>query len=116
MIKTLKSIEKLVLDSLNQSKISFDKSLDFSFHITFPSTRNHFPAQKIQEIKLKDSENMDNLKIFLLDEEESTVHFDLNMNENSIFNYKKLKYFSLLSTIIFIHLPDEITEDVYNML
>lgn len=115
MVKTLKSIEKLVLDSLNQSKISFDKSLDFSFHITFPSTRNHFPAQKIQEIKLKDSENMDNLKIFLLGEEESTVHFDLNMNENSIFNYKKLKYFSLLSTTIFIHLPDEITEDVENL-
>ena len=91
------------MEALSQLKINHDKSLEFFFHLTFPSNKSSSISKNLQEIKLQDSEKLDNFKIFFSTDEVSAVHFELNINENSIFNYKKLKYFFLLSNSILIN-------------
>lgn len=51
----------------------------------------------------------------LINDEHGIIHFDLNMNENSIFNYKKLKYFCLLSNIIYIQCTSDMIGESGNL-
>jgi len=123
--QSLKNIEQYILEALSQLKINQDKSLDFYFHLkgstsksdlflknkkdlsSLPSDPFKLSQIKVDENSEKNSWIQETLNIHFSDQEAPSVHFELKMKEQSIFLYKNLKYFFLLTNSITMYIDSE---------
>ena len=104
MLLTIESIEKTLIDSLTEAKLSQEKSLEFFFHINVSNSNKRIFLKSSQEINLNNEELAEDLKLHFSDKDKSIIHFDYTFKETCILNYKKIKYFYLLSDTIIIYL------------
>jgi hypothetical protein len=104
----LKKIENILSESFNELKLNNDNSLDLLFHIGTIDSKYEFSIIKAEEIKPKNIKDLDpNLKIYFTNLGKPVVHLDSILKENSVFDYKKSKYFYFLSSSIIIHCSSE---------
>ena len=109
--KKLNTIESVIYRSLNELKVSQDKTLDFLFHLKLSNTQNNIFVEPIQEIKLVNiPEKYNDFKVYFSNREIPVVHFELSLKHDSISFYKKLKYFFLISNSIYIYTDSIETE------
>ena len=79
-------------------------SLEFFFHINVSNSNKRIFLKSSQEINLNNEELAEDLKLHFSDKDKSIIHFDYTFKETCILNYKKIKYFYLLSDTIIIYL------------
>ena len=96
MLLTIESIEKTLIDSLTEAKLSQEKSLEFFFHINVSNSNKRIFLKSSQEINLNNEELAEDLKLHFSDKDKSIIHFDYTFKETCILNYKKIKIFYFL--------------------